>query len=980
MRLGASSSHGLSRALLLGGAAIVAMGLAAGVASGATTEPTPQIVVLKPTANANAKAVTEVMRGNDVTDVYTAAIDGFVASLDPADITRLRNDPSVISVEPDQRVSINAAPGNDSFASATGIAGASGNITGTTRSATRQTGEPKPLSVWGNSGSSIWYSWTATDTGTLSLSTVGSNYDTMLAIYTGSAVGALTVLPNGANDDFGAGLLTSSVSVNVTAGTTYRIVIDGYGRTSGNTKLNWLLTPTAPVNDAFAQATAITGSQGSVTGSTAFASRESGEPNHGGSGTASVWYSWTAPDHGVVSLFTTGSSFATLLGAYTGTAVRALTPVVATDTTPLGSTRRGMSFTVTPNTTYRIAIDGASGATGSVTLGWNFVSVAPITAPDPPLAVAAGAPSGTSVTVSVTPPVSDGGSAILSYTVSCSSSTGGITRTGTSTDTSVLIVSLTPGSTYTCRAKATNAQGISQWSGASSGFVMPTAPGAPKSVTAIARDGAATVSWVAPTSNGGSDITDYTAVASGGNPRTTCTTALTTCGITGLTNGVAYTFTVRATNAVGQGSASAASAPVTPAVPIAPLPTDPTPGPAPTEPGTTDPSTPAPVTGPGLPQNREAFDWGIDRLDQRGNTLDNRYVVPLDGTGVTAYVIDTGVLASHEEFGGRVLGGLDGVGDGSGTEDCNGHGTHVAGSIAGRHYGVAPMARVVPVRVLGCTGDGSVSDVIAGINWMVSNHVAGTPAVANMSMGTPSSSALNRAVDTATADGITMAVAAGNSNTDACTMSPASAPTAISVGATDDQDARAPFSDYGPCVTVFAPGVDIESAWSSDPKATEVLSGTSMAAPHAAGVAALLLSGTPGAAPAQVRQGIIDGATPGVVSNPGGGSPNLLLFAAASSVPMPTAQKNSQSSNAVTAPSKVPRIKSLKRTKKGLRIVVTAPKGAKIKVFVNGKRVLTTASHTPTIRRTVRKGAKITVKMVTAEGTSKASNMMRAPR
>ncbi len=955
------------------------MGLAAGVASGATTDPTPQIVVLKPTANANAKAVTEIMRGNDVTDVYTAAIDGFAASLDPADVTRLRNDPSVISVEPDQRVSINAAPGNDTFASATGIAGASGNITGTTRSATRESGEPRPLSVWGTSGSSIWYSWTATDTGTLSLSTVGSNYDTMLAIYTGSAVGALTVLPNGANDDFGAGLLTSSVSVNVIAGTTYRIVIDGYGRTSGNTKLNWLLTPTAPVNDVFAQATAIIGSQGSVTGSTAFASRESREPTHGGSGAASVWYSWTAPDHGVVSLFTTGSSFATLLGAYTGTAVSALTPVVATDTTPLGSTRRGMSFTVTPNTTYRIAVDGANGATGSVALGWNFISVAPITAPDPPLAVGAGAPNGTSVTVSVTPPASDGGSTILSYTVSCSSSTGGITRTGASTDTSVPIVSLTPGATYTCRAKATNARGASPWSGTSVAFVMPTAPGAPKGVTAIARDGGATVSWVAPASSGGSDITDYTAVASGGNPHTTCSTALTTCGITGLTNGVAYTFTVRATNAVGQGSASAASAPVTPAMPIAPLPTDPAPGPAPAEPGTTDPSTPAPVTGPGLPQNREAFDWGIDRLDQRGNTLDNRYAVPLDGTGVSAYVIDTGVLASHDEFGGRVLGGMDGVGDGGGTEDCNGHGTHVAGTIAGTHYGVAPMARVVPVRVLGCTGDGSVSDVIAGINWMVSNHGAGTPAVANMSMGTPSSSALNRAVDTATADGITMAVAAGNSNTDACTMSPASAATAISVGATDDDDARAQFSDYGPCVTVFAPGVEIESAWSSDPKATEVLSGTSMAAPHAAGVAALLLSGTPGATPVQVRQGIIDGATPGAVSNPGGGSPNLLLFAAASSVPMPSAGKNSQSSNAVTAVL-VPRIKSLKRTKKGLRIVVTAPKGARIKVFVNGKLVLTTASHTPTIRRAVRKGAKITVKMVTTQGTSKASNMMRAPR
>ena len=970
----------------MGGMAIGAMGLMAGGASGATNDPTPQIVVLAPTANANAKAVTEEMRGNDVTNVYAAAIDGFAANLDPADIARLRNDPSVISVEPDQRISINSAPDNDNFADATGIAGTSGNITGTTRSATRETGEPRPLSVWGSSGSSIWYSWTATDTGTLSLSTVGSNYDTMLAIYTGSAVGALTVLPNGANDDAGTGLLTSSVGVNVTAGTTYRIVIDGYGRNSGRTKLNWLLTPGAPVNDSFAQPTVITGSEGSVRGSTTFASREPREPTHGGNGTASVWYSWTAPGHGVVSLFTSGSSFPTLLGAYTGSAVDALTPVLADDTTPLGTTRRSISFTVTPDTTYRIAVDGANGATGSVELGWHFSAVAPITRPDPPLGVEVGAPNGTSVTVSVTPPAFDGGSAIQSYMVSCVSSNGGITRVGTSLDTLVSIVSLTPGAAYACRSKATNDHGTSQWSEWSSRFVMPTAPGAPKGVTALARDGGASVSWVAPTSSGGSDITGYTAVASDGSPRNTCTTTLTTCVVTGLTNGVAYTFTVRATNAVGQGSASIESAPVTPTTPLTPLPTDPAPAPGSgsgsgsgsADPAATDPSTPAPVTGPGLPQNREAFDWGIDRLDQRARTLDNRYVVPLDGTGVTAYVIDTGVLSSHDEFGGRVLSGLNEVGDGAGTEDCNGHGTHVAGTIAGTHYGVAPMTRVVPVRVLGCTGDGSVSDVIAGINWMVSNHVAGTPAVANMSMGTPSSTALNRAVDSAAEDGITMAVAAGNSNTDACTMSPASAATAISVGASDDQDARAPFSDYGPCVTVFAPGVDIESAWSSDPKATEVLSGTSMAAPHAAGVAALLLSGTPSATPAQVRQGIIDAATPGVVSDAGGGSPNLLLFAAASSVPMPSARKNSQSSNAV-AVLQAPHIKSARRTRKGLRLVVTAPKGVRIKVFVNGKLVLTTASHTPTIRRKVRKGARITVKTMSAEGTSKASNMVRAP-
>ncbi len=268
--------------------------------------------------------------------------------------------------------------------------------------------------------------------------------------------------------------------------------------------------------------------------------------------------------------------------------------------------------------------------------------------------------------------------------------------------------------------------------------------------------------------------------------------------------------------------------------------------------------------------------WGLDRIDQRDLPLNQRYLYNATGSGVRAYIVDTGIYAGHSDFGGRVLPGFTAINDGRGTSDCDGHGTHVAGTVGGNTWGVAKQVALVPVRVLGCSGTGSTSGVIAGVDWITAN--APRPAVANMSLGGGASSAMDAAIARATARGITMAVSAGNSNTNACNQSPARAPSALTVGATDMNDRRASFSNYGTCLDIFAPGVNIRSASISSPTASTVMSGTSMASPHVAGVAALYLETQPGASAAQVEQFIKTSATPNKVVNPGPGSPNLLLY------------------------------------------------------------------------------------------------------
>lgn len=268
--------------------------------------------------------------------------------------------------------------------------------------------------------------------------------------------------------------------------------------------------------------------------------------------------------------------------------------------------------------------------------------------------------------------------------------------------------------------------------------------------------------------------------------------------------------------------------------------------------------------------------WGLDRIGQRDLPLNGIYSYTTTGAGVNVYIIDTGIRRTHTQFGGRAFVGFDAIGDGQNTNDCNGHGTHVSGTVGGSTYGVAKGVRLFAVRVLDCGGSGSNSGVIAGVNWVTSNHI--NPAVANMSLGGGASSALDTAVNNSINSGVTYAVAAGNANTNAANSSPARVAAAITVGSSTINDARSSFSNFGSVVDIFAPGSSIISAWRTSDTATATLSGTSMATPHVAGVAARFLQSNPSASPATVRNEIVAQATLNHLSGIPTGTANRLLF------------------------------------------------------------------------------------------------------
>ena len=599
---------------------------------------------------------------------------------------------------------------------------------------------------------------------------------------------------------------------------------------------------------------------------------------------------------------------------------------IATTTSNLVRSARIDGLVLGVSNSFRVVARNAVGSSApSLTI---TLTVTGSGVPTPPSSVSATA-NYTTVNVSwsgartTSTPITD---YVIEYTVNGGSSWS-VYSDGVSTATSASLTNMTPNVLMYVRVRSQNSFGLSAPSGSVSVMprLQPTAPDAPVNVAAVAGDSRASVRWSAPANNGGSAITSYRVTSSPGSSTCSVTVVSNTslsCVVSSLSNGTEYTFTVTATNAIGTSSASAASNAVTPVAVNVPVAT--------------------------------ARSWGLDRVDQRALPLDGQIARAGTGMGVNVYVIDTGVYASNTEFAGRVVPGYSAISDGRGTTDCHGHGSHVAGTVAGNTFGFANQATIVPVRVLDCYGSGSTSGVIAGINWMINHHVAGQPAVANLSLGGTYDYATNDAIERAVADGITMVVAAGNESTDACTKSPASAPSAITVGATASDDSRAYYSNFGGCVDIFAPGSSIISAGISSTTATAQMSGTSMASPHVAGVAAILLGNAQSLTPAQVGARLASEASLGIVTGLTSATANVFLYqsptALAGSMAWDSDAETANGANDaidgstanfefLDAPLAAIKLKSVSKVGNKYRVVVSAPKKAVVKIFRNGKLV-----------------------------------------
>ena len=701
---------------------------------------------------------------------------------------------------------------------------------------------------------SVWYSYTPTLSGALSLSVSNSSFDTVVSVFTGSALTNL-IRPSGWADIAGSGSYTST-PFNVMKDNTYYIRLASTNSSRGNSTLthNFVAPPvdTAPSAPRNVTATPVAAN-------------------------GSLEVSWTAP------LSTGGSAIQTYLataqpGSRTCLASPPLTTctitgltewdaysvsVTATNvagTSPSASApgivRPGSlhDFFATPRT-----ITGLSNSTGSKTTFATAESGEPFHA---------GFAPSHSVWFNYTAPASGqidfntaGSNFDTLLAVYSGSSLNALTAVASNDDTktsqtSAVSFAAVAGQTYRIAVDGySNAVGnlTLNWD-----LKLPLPPTAPTNVRAISsRSQQIEVLWDAP-ANPTHPVTKYTATASPGGQSCVWSQGPLTCTVNNLVNGTAYTFTVVAENSSGSSPPSAPSNSVTP-------------------------RTITRIT-------TSTFSWGIDRIDQASADLDGLLSTTNRGDNAIVFIVDTGI-ASSSEFTGRLKSGFTSINDGQGTSDCQGHGTHVASTAAGTSYGVATSADVVPVRVLDCFGSGYTSSIIAGLNYVAAYPLNGKRAVVNLSLGGSASASLDSAVNSLIGKGIVVVVAAGNDGDDidetqhdACRYSPARVPAAITVAATDIDDSRSFFSNYGSCVDIFAPGSDIKGA-SIDPTddyATK--SGTSMAAPHVTGAAAIALTAFPSFSPANITTVLTSDATPGIVTDARTNTPNRLLMVAGASL------------------------------------------------------------------------------------------------
>ena len=885
-------------------------------------------------------------------------------------VTVTASNPWGTSPESNPSNPITIAVTNDDWAGARTLSGASGTITDNNTAATVEPGEPA-LDA-GTGGATRWYSLTTTGAGTAVIDTVGSSFDTVLGIYTGSSIGFLSRVTY--NDDHyidGVYSLRSRVQFATTASTTYWVRVASWGSARGDIVLNWETTTAcgyAPVpNDEFCAPVTFTGTTdaSTVNITNATSALEAGEP---GSGYRSIWYRYTPDDDGTLTLDRTGTTINSLLQIYTGNSLDTLSLVngwAGLDGDPAATPTA--EVVVVAKQTYTIRHAAAADTAGVLA---TAIDLMVDTTPDVPAAPASLSltESGNAVIATWTVPTNDGGAPILAYdvavdgtSVGCSTTADVMTCTldglgrwvehtvtvtarnsaGTSAGRSATIVlgnandtfananelTATSGPVTSSNAFATAETGepahpfgpfasmwftytpdvpgrltvttvgsnfdtmlgahigdrvdalttvatnddaggaltsrvqfevdagvahhiaVDGWNGSRGAITLnwifepAAAPDAPTGVRAVnIGDGAVAVTWTRGDST--VPITSQVATASPGGATCTWASGPDACTINGLTIGDTYTFTVVSSNAIGASPASKVSAPL----------------------------TVADTSG----RVDFAASWGQDRVDQDALPLDDLYATRTRGDGTVVYVVDTGIRP-HDEFGDRLLDGYSTVAGDSSWVDCHGHGTHVASTAVGDRFGLADDAVVVPVRVLDCGGGATTSGVVAGLDWILTHDADGRRGVVNLSLGGPTSPALDDAVADLVAAGFVVVVAAGNENQNACNVSPAREPSAITVAATNSADARPWFSNTGSCVDIFAPGVDIIAAGIGSDDDTATYSGTSMASPHVAGAAAMILALDPSATPADVRATLVNESIDGIISDAGVNSPNRLL-------------------------------------------------------------------------------------------------------